>query len=210
MKYCSATDEYGFTLIEVIVTVLVVAIFGAMMIVFLSDSIVKSSQSVGKLKKVSDLNKVMANITQYYNQYPKWRSQTTYAAGNVVVPTTRNGHFYTCKPPGGISGTTEFSSWVTSGDTGTDGTITWTESGPLPTMSAFKDLGGAGYIGAENSDQNNAYGRYHVVNNKCITFDASYNEQDDSGSGCANNILKVTIRSDQGEALTALFIFRYL
>jgi prepilin-type N-terminal cleavage/methylation domain-containing protein len=205
MKYCSATDEYGFTLIEVIVTVLVVAIFGAMMIVFLSDSIVKSSQSIGKLKKVSDLNKVMANITQYYNQYPKWRSQTTYAAGNFVVPTKRNGNCYVCQVPLGISSISEPPDW--SSPPITDGTVTWGLGGSLPTMSAFKDFGGAGYIGAENSDQNNAYGQYHVVNNRCITFDASYNEQDDSGSGCANNILKVTIRSDQGEALTALFLF---
>jgi prepilin-type N-terminal cleavage/methylation domain-containing protein len=200
MKYVSATNESGFTLIEVIVTILVVAIFGAMMIVFLSDSLVKSSQSVRKLTKVSDLNKVMQNIIQYYNKYPKWRSGTTYATGNFIVPTVRNGHFYMCKPPGGTSGASEFSSWPLSGDTGPDNTITWTESGLLPDLNAVKTS-----IGAENSNQANAYGTYHVEKNTCVHFLVSDSEQNDGT--CSQNILKVTIRSDQGEALTALFIF---
>jgi prepilin-type N-terminal cleavage/methylation domain-containing protein len=201
MKCRRHIDVPGFTLIEVIVTVLVVAIFGGMMIVFLSDSIVKSSQSIGKLKKVSDLNKVMANITQYYNGYPKWRSTTTYAPGNFVVPTVRNGHFYMCKPPGGVSGANEFSSWPPSGDTGLDNTITWTESGLLPDIYAVRTS-----IGVENSNQTNTYGTYHVEKNRCVFFPLDF-EQDDDNVTCPNKILKVTIRSDQGEALTALFIF---
>ena len=147
----------------------------------------------------------MANITQYYNQYPKWRSGIIYALNDKVIPTKRNGKYYICTQ-GGTSYSSE-PDWTALPPIPDGATVTWNEGAPfLPNLSALKDPG-TGYIGAENSDQNNAYGRYHVVNNRCITFDASYNEQDDSGSGCANNILKVTIRSDQGEALTALFLF---
>jgi prepilin-type N-terminal cleavage/methylation domain-containing protein len=199
MKYISARDESGFTLIEVIVAIVLVASLSGIMIVFLSDSLVKSSQSIGRLKKVAALNTVMANITEYYNSHPKWRSGVSYAAGNFVVPTIRNGHFYMCKPPGGTSGATEFSSWPPSGDAGPDNTITWTESGLLPDLNAVRAS-----IGAENSNQNNTYGTYHVEKNRCVFF-PSDSEQDDAG--CSNNILKVTIRSDQGEALTALFLF---
>lgn len=199
MKYSSATDESGFTLIEVIVAIVLVASLSGIMIAFLSDSLVKSSQSIGRLKKVAALNTVMANITEYYNSHPKWRSGVSYAAGNFIVPTIRNGHFYMCKPPGGTSGATEFSSWPLSGDTGPDNTITWTESGLLPDLNAVRAS-----IGAENSNQNNTYGTYRVEKNRCVFF-PSDSEQDDAG--CGNNILKVTIRSDQGEALTALFLF---
>jgi prepilin-type N-terminal cleavage/methylation domain-containing protein len=190
-----AGDESGFTLIEVIVTVLVVAIFGAMMIVFLSDSIVKSSQSIGKLKKVSNLNAIMANITQYYSGYPKWRSGTTYDANSFIVPTKRNGKYYTCNPCGPSSNNEP--SWPPF----TDGGNTWIESGSLKTP-----LDVINRIGVEGSNQNDStYGTYHVVKNGYIKF-VAHTEQDDSG--CVSNcILKVTIRSDQGEALTALFIF---
>jgi prepilin-type N-terminal cleavage/methylation domain-containing protein len=203
MKCSSATDESGFTLIEVVVTILIVAIFSAMMIVFFSDSLVKSSQSVRRLTKVSDLNRVMAKITQYYNGYPKWRSGTAYTTtvNNFVVPTVRNGFYYKCTL-GGTSNSSEPTSWPTiSGDTITEdsNTITWQNIGPLPTLNEVWTS-----IGAEGSNQNNiTYGTYHVEKNRCVNFLASDSEQD---AGCGN-ILKVTIRSDQGEALTALFLF---
>jgi prepilin-type N-terminal cleavage/methylation domain-containing protein len=200
MKYSSATDESGFTLIEVIVAIVLVASLSGIMMAFLSDSLVKSSQSIGKLKKVAALNTVMANITEYYNSHPKWRSGVSYAAGNFIVPTIRNGHFYMCKPPGGTSGATEFSSWPPSGDTGPDNTITWTESGLLPDLNAVRTS-----IGAEGSNQSNTYGTYRVEKNRCVNFLAADSEQDEAS--CVSNILKVTIRSDQGEALTALFLF---
>lgn len=208
MKRGRHIDVSGFTLIEVIVTVLVVAIFGAMMIAFLSDSIVKSSQSIGKLQKVSDLNKVMQNIVQYYNKYPKWRSATTYALGNFVVPTVRNGHYYKCTIAG-LSYLSEPTSWPTiAGGSTPDSIITWTETtenGLLPDVNSVKTS-----IGPENTDQNNTYGIYHVDRNRCVNFLVADSEQDDVGCVNVPTILKVTIRSDQGEALTALFIFNYL
>jgi prepilin-type N-terminal cleavage/methylation domain-containing protein len=194
-------NKSGFTLIEVIVAIVLVASLSGLMIVFLSDSLVKSSQSIGRLKKVAALNTVMANITQCYNKYPKWRSGTAYAAGNFVVPTKRNGNYYICQVPG-TSYVSEPSDW--SSPPITDGTVTWILGGSLPNLSALKDPGAA-YVGAENTDQNNAYGKYHVEKNRCVNFLAADSEQDEAS--CVSNILKVTIRSDQGEALTALFLF---
>jgi prepilin-type N-terminal cleavage/methylation domain-containing protein len=191
MKYGSTAEESGFTLIEVIVTVLVVAIFGAMMIVFLSDSIVKSSQSLVKIKKVEDLNKVMVNIRADYNQYPKWRSGVNYNNPDKIIPTTRNDYYYMCN--GACPGTANEPDWTT--------TPLWTPGG-LPNRSNLQQ-----WIGPENTDQNNTYGKYHVVKNRCVIFDASYTEQDDVLCANVPKILKVTIRSDQGESLTALFYF---
>jgi prepilin-type N-terminal cleavage/methylation domain-containing protein len=201
MKYSSATDKSGFTLIEVIVAIVLVASLSGMMIVFLSDSLVKSSQSIGRLKKVSDLNKVMQNIIQYYNQYPKWRSGITYAVNDRVVPTKRNGKYYVCTQ-GGTSYSYE-PDWTTSPPIPDGVVVMWNEGAPpLRNLSALKDPG-TGYIGAENTDQNNAYGKYHVVKNGYVKF-VPHTELDDTG--CVSNcILKVTLKSDQGETLTALF-----
>jgi prepilin-type N-terminal cleavage/methylation domain-containing protein len=201
-------NKSGFTLIEVIVAIVLVASLSGLMIVFLSDSLVKSSQSIGRLKKIAALNTVMANIIQYYNGYPKWRSGTAYSLGNFVVPTVRNGHYYKCTIAG-TSYLSEPTSWPTTPGgtiTETPNPITWTESienGLLPDLNAVKTS-----IGVENTNQNNAYGIYHVEKNRCVNFLVSDSEQDEPS--CTSNILKVTIRSDQGQALTALFIFRYL
>ena len=129
MKYSSVTDESGFTLIEVIVAIVLVASLSGIMIVFLSDSLVKSSQSIVKLKKVADLNKVMVNIMSDYKK---------------TAPS-------------------------------------------LPTLQ--------GNINAKN------YGTYDVVENKFIQFDGS-----DTEILGGSTILKVTIKNDQGETLTTLFI----
>ncbi|MGD1152418.1 MAG: prepilin-type N-terminal cleavage/methylation domain-containing protein [Syntrophales bacterium] len=189
MKYNSATDESGFTLIEVIVAIVLVASLSGIMIVFLSDSLVKSSQSIGRLKKVAALNTVMANIVQDYNKYPKWRSGVNYNNPDKVIPTVRNGNYYQCIAV--CPSTAHEPDWTT--------TLLWTASPGLPDWSNLQL-----WIGTENTDQNNAYGKYHVEKNRCVSFPSDY-EQDDACS--SSKILKVTIRSDQGEALTALFLF---
>jgi hypothetical protein len=70
----------------------------------------------------------------------------------------------------------------------------------LPDLNAVRTS-----IGAEGSNQSNTYGTYRVEKNRCVNFLAADSEQDEAS--CVSNILKVTIRSDQGEALTALFLF---
>lgn len=189
-------NQTGFTLIEIIITVVIVAILGAMILTFLSKSLVDSSEPIRRLRQTSDLNRVMANITADYNKYPKWRSSTLYAGGVMVVPTIRNGHFYASG--GGTSGSVEPVTWPTaSASTVNDGGVTWTESGTLDTLTILQ-----GRIGSENSHQNNAYGAYDAVHNTFVQFLPATDAETSGG----DKILKVTIGNNQGETLTALFI----
>jgi prepilin-type N-terminal cleavage/methylation domain-containing protein len=188
-------NDSGFTLIEIIITVVIVAILGAMILTFLSASLIKSSDPIIAFQRASDLNKVIANITADYNKYPKWRSGTTYAVGNFVVPTIRNGKYYICTQ-GGTSNNNE-PNWSLLPIN--DGSVKWAESGMLPDLITLR-----GNIGPENSDQNNAYGSYHVEKNRFVSFNSSDSEVDDTSG--LNKILKVTIKSNQGGTLAALFI----
>jgi len=182
--------QSGFTLIEIIIIVMIVAFLGVMTLTFISKSLVDSGEPIRRLKRSSDLNKIMANITADYNKYPKWRSSTSYAAGNYIVPTIRNGHFYASG--GGTSGSVEPGNWPTaSAATVSDGGVTWTESGSLLTLSNL-----------QTNINNKNYGTYDVVHNAFIEFPVGSDAETVGGS----NILKVTIRNDQGETLTALFI----
>ena len=119
------TNQSGFTLIEIIATVVIVSIFSAIMLNLFSDSFIKSSDALRNIFRSNDLSKVMANINSDYIPYPKWKASTSYAAGNKVLPTGMNGRFYICKT-GGTSGPSE-PKWYDSADTldGT-GTLTWT------------------------------------------------------------------------------------
>jgi prepilin-type N-terminal cleavage/methylation domain-containing protein len=192
MKCRKGLAQSGFSLIEIIVTMIFVAIFSAMVLTFLSKSLVDSADPVKRLRQASDLHKVMANIMADYNRYPKWRSGTTYTFGNYVVPTIRNGHFYTTSG-GGTSGSKE-PDWPPKS---LDNNITWTDGGLLPNLTTLKTN-----IGSENSHQNNAYGTYDVVHNTFVQFPLTTDAETAGG----NNILKVTIKNDQGGTLTALFI----
>jgi len=186
-------NKSGFTLIEIIITVVIVAILGAMILTFLSKSLVDSSEPVRRLRQSSYLNNIMANITADYYRYPKWRRGTVYSGNSFVVPTIRNGRCYTTSS-GGTSGLTE-PNWPPPG---MDNNITWTDAGAITTLSSLKTS-----IGPENTDQNNGYGSYHVERNRYILF-ISDSEADDTVG--YNKILKVGIKNNQGEILTALFI----
>lgn len=60
--------------------------------------------------------------------YPPWQASRAYAVGDVVVPTTRNTHYYECTVAGTSAGS-QPSFPTTSGGTVTDGTVTWREAG---------------------------------------------------------------------------------
>jgi prepilin-type N-terminal cleavage/methylation domain-containing protein len=117
--------QSGFTLIEIIVTVFMVAILSSVMLTLFSDSFIKSSDPLKRILKSSDLSNVMAKITADYNPYPKWKASTVYSAAspaNKVLPTGMNGRFYICTF-GGISGTLE-PQWRDYGET-QDGGARW-------------------------------------------------------------------------------------
>ncbi|MGA3206912.1 MAG: type II secretion system protein [Syntrophales bacterium] len=187
-------NKAGFTLIEIIVTVLIVAILGAMIITFLSDSLIKSSDPVKSVRASSNLHMVMANITADYNRYPKWRSVTTYTVGDYVVPTIKNGHYYKCSCVALCTSDVTEPVWpVTPGGTISDGAdITWTETAENGSLLTLANL--------QNNINNKNYGIYDIVYNNFIQFVS------DAETPGGSNILKVTIKNDQGGTLTALFI----
>jgi len=186
-KYC---NKSGFTLIEIIIIVVIVAFLGVMILMFLSKSLIDTREPIKRLRQSSYLHKIMSNITADYNKYPKWRNSISYPAGNYVGPTIRNGHFY--RSGGGTSGSIEPSNWPTaSAATVNDGGVTWTESGSLLTLSNL-----------QTNINNKNYGTYDVVHNAFIEFPVGSDAETAGGS----NILKVMIRNDQGGTLTALFI----
>lgn len=204
----------GFSLIEMVVTVLLVGIFGSMIIVFFGSSILKSSDPVSRLKKSADLHKIMENITADYNKYPKWKTSTNYSLNTVVIPTNVNGRCYKCTTAG-TSSTAE-PTWKLTTEQTTDGEITWELcTSPIPpcafTNGKVHDTNSLtalqNNIGAEGSSQVNGYGKYYVDKNTFIEFDpATGNET----SSIKNEILKVSLKNEIGETLTALFIADYL
>ncbi|MFH2044072.1 MAG: prepilin-type N-terminal cleavage/methylation domain-containing protein [Pseudomonadota bacterium] len=240
--------QSGFTLIEIIVTVVMVAVFSALMITLFSDSLIKSSDPVKRLRKSSDLSRVMANITTDYIPCPKWKSLTNYAVDNKVFPVGMNGRFYICKSSGtsGVSeplwhdygdtydgsakwkaGTWKLSTSYATGDivipanpnghlyrcvtAGTSGASEpgWTLTGNSAigdgSVQWMRLLGYLNFnIGTAGAEYTNSYGKYYVLINRFVKFDAS-NTIQPIGGGEPENMLQVKIRNDEGETLSALF-----
>lgn len=133
MTHRHTPKQSGFTLVEVIAAIVVVAVFSAIMLVLLSDSFIKSMDSVRRFSKSSAISEVMANIMMDYEPYPKWKASTIYSATNKVFPTGMNGLFYICT----FSGTSDTSEpqWRNYGET-QDGGARW-ESGIWKKQTAY-------------------------------------------------------------------------
>jgi prepilin-type N-terminal cleavage/methylation domain-containing protein len=63
-------NEYGFTLLEIIVTIIAAAILGALIFQYLGTSLIKSSVPIHRLQTSFSLKQVMENITEDYKQTP--------------------------------------------------------------------------------------------------------------------------------------------
>ena len=206
----------GFTLIEVIATLVIVSVLGTVAYVYFGKSFLESVTPVTRLKHTAALHRVMENITADYNVFPKWRSGTNYAKDAPVIPTYFNGHYY--KASGGTSSVTNEPEWpTTSAGTVVDGTITWTESGrlrdlvPLYSSTNPKNLkqriGDEGSVQSTTNDycknSDGTHTTYTVVKNRFVRFVNDVEQDDTSGS---NYILKVTLQNENGETLTSLFL----
>jgi len=128
--------ESGFTLLEVIVTIVVVAVIAAMMVAYFGTAYTQSSNQFSKLNTMSGLSGVMEKISAQYTQYPHWRPNTTYPAGAIVLPTTSNrtGMLYQTTS-GGTSGATE-PTWLPypPGNSINDNGFTWVPYDAAPTL----------------------------------------------------------------------------
>jgi prepilin-type N-terminal cleavage/methylation domain-containing protein len=224
--------QIGFTLIEVIITLVVLAILAAMMVPYFGASFIQSGTPVSRLNTSMSINIIMEKITAQFSQYAHWRPNTVYASGTIILPTTpnRNGYKYSTNA-GGTSGATEPGSshpWPqTIGGTVTDGTIVWTRHADCaPVLDASRCPTSPGCncpsslhnsISAELTDQTNSFGSYRVIQNRFIKFDATNTEVNIDGSPsdpAYGRYLKVTIAlplntpNRTAETLTTLFVMR--
>ncbi|MFZ1037551.1 MAG: prepilin-type N-terminal cleavage/methylation domain-containing protein [Smithella sp.] len=140
MKTGKNNLKSGFTLIEVIITLVVIAVVAAMIAVYFGTSYTQSSVPISRLMAAGNLNQIMEKITGDYNNAPAtWSPGTAYttstAPPTVVLPTeaNRNGYQYICSIAG-TSGTTEpnWALYTTIGSTVPDGSVTWTNGGLIP------------------------------------------------------------------------------
>jgi prepilin-type N-terminal cleavage/methylation domain-containing protein len=209
----------GFTLIETIVTLVVAAIIGIFFYTFFSTSIYKSHLPMENLVRANDLNQVMENIRTDYKPYPVWQPNHNYNVNDQVMPTafslSGQRYWYQCTQPGTSGSISQEPPWTPTGVFNDNG-VTWRYQGPLPPLidSSMNNL--YTFIGAPDPsnkkcanlpnekcyDQStNKYG-YYVIENGWIDFDLTTKTASTSTN---HNILKVTIKNDEGETVTALF-----
>ena len=141
MKSYLKNHQAGFTLIEVIVTLVLASVIAAMLSSFFGTSLTRSGEPIQRLMNSTNLQQVMENIVSDYNRLNalnsryKWQPSINYRNGVIVTPKTipaspNGGHYYKCTTAG-TSGATE-PSWPTAnGSTVTDGSVTWKESGNI-------------------------------------------------------------------------------
>jgi prepilin-type N-terminal cleavage/methylation domain-containing protein len=232
VKTKQARPKKGFTLIEVIVTLVVLAIVAAMLAGFFGTSITESSAPVFRLQAAYSLNQTLEKITAFYNsqsssqtQPPTWSGSTSYAKNDIVIPTVSNGYQYICTKEG-TSGTTE-PAWSTGNSAIDDNGIHWKNNGAAAAQTDIvvlqTQIGAFG--GGENQDYTNktfggdpAAVSYHLVENRFIKFDAGSNAEvninDTPTDPLYGKYLKVTIKlpadaaNSTGETLSALFVSR--
>ena len=191
MKSSLRNSQPGFTLLEIIATLIIALILGSLVYTYFGSAFTESGTPITRLKSAFELHKAMENITADYNNHTIWQASTSYSIDDIVIPTTKNGHRYRCTTAG-TSAASEPTWPTTKAGTAVDGTVTWTEDGKLPILK-------------DNIDALH-YGNYTVVENKYIKFNPSSNQEEDIVSGDPENILKVKIQNDLGETLTSLFI----
>ena len=202
MKLKSGRHARGFTLIETIITLTVIAVLATMIFTYFGKAFTESVTPISRLKKSSYIQKTMQNIMADfgYNGYPKWSANKAYSVNDIVIPISRNGHSYKCK----TAGTSDASepAWKIGIDTADAAPLIWADNGPPLSVTALKTrVNTSGYYKTLSDPD------YVVLNNKCIRFDPTTNEELVSEDvSCTYKTLKVTLQSDSGETLTALFV----
>jgi type II secretory pathway pseudopilin PulG len=213
MNVKSKKGTEGFTLIEVIMVFVVIAIIGTMFITFFGTSILKSHVPRENLVRSKDLHQVMTNIAADYKPYPVWKPAHAYSVGDNVMPTafslSGQRYWYKCTQAG-TSGATEPDPWTTIIPI-VDNSVRWAyQSTPaLLTLSGlYSKIGAVDTVNKKYTyDKSTHQYGYYVIENKWIDFDPATKIETDSSN---QNILKVTIsaKNDLGETVavvTALF-----
>jgi prepilin-type N-terminal cleavage/methylation domain-containing protein len=129
MKSLLRNSQPGFTLLEIIITLVIASILGSLVYSYFGSAFMGSSTPIVRLNSAFELHKAMENITADYNNHTIWQASTDYSIDDIVVPTTKNGHRYRCTKAG-KSKNTEPTWPTTPGGTVNDAGVRWTEDTP--------------------------------------------------------------------------------
>ncbi|MEI6609829.1 MAG: prepilin-type N-terminal cleavage/methylation domain-containing protein [Deltaproteobacteria bacterium] len=149
MKTMTKLKSSGFTLVEVIITIVIAAIVGAMLVTVMGTSMTKSSDPIFRMQTSFSIQRVMENFLTVYEKY---------YAGDL--PALRDAI------AGGVPG------------------------------------------GNEGAALDNNFGKYTIVENHFVKFDASnaeVNINSTPGDPVYGQYLKVTIKNSNNETLTYIF-----
>ena len=163
MKKLQKNAEYGFTLIEVIITIVVVAIVAAMMTAYFGTGITQSSIPIFRLNAAGKINRLLEKITAEYDQIPRWSPGTPYnsyivnvSTASIVIPTPSRrqepyGYQYQCTVAGTSAAATAEPAWPVPGTpstcgsaptytgcTVTDGGVTWQLYAVAPLLTGLQ------------------------------------------------------------------------
>jgi len=129
MKSLLKNSQPGFTLLEIIISLIIASILGALVYTYFGSAFTESGTPIARLNSVFELHKAMENITADYNNHTLWQASTSYSIDALVIPTTKNGHFYRCTKAG-KSKNTEPTWPTTPGGIVNDAGVRWTEDTP--------------------------------------------------------------------------------
>ncbi len=217
----SKKREKGFTLVETIISLVIISIVATMLFTYsASKANTGSPTPIQWFQSANNIHAIMERITADYQGYPRWKPNTAYTTSSRVTPIRRNGYFY--QPTTACtSGTAEPTTWSTtdgsdSSDVSTGCTwhLTWqpvfTNPYPNPIMRLVylrqRIAGGVANVSGEgqtvyyNNDPSTGM-QYTIVNNRYIAPNVSW----DTASAAPTGYLKVTIQTGGNEKLTAIF-----
>lgn len=205
--------QSGFSLIEVIVTLIVVGVFAAIFAPYLGTSLTLSTLAVTRTNQALDLQRAVENMTADFIK-PYWEKNTSYAENTIIGGIKKDGDIYrtgylykVTTPGGGVSDGTPKSEFINPSadqivqeDTG----LEWTECCPEVLNALKTNIGSSDTVGLQT------YGTYGVVYNKFIKWkkDVSPYQLQDTVFGDPENMLEVKLKNTLGETVTALFTCR--
>jgi prepilin-type N-terminal cleavage/methylation domain-containing protein len=87
MKRSGLHNDKGFTLIEMLITIVIAAILGTITFTYISASLTKNAQLLSQAKIAMDLQQVMENILADYNL--NYKSNLTGIKAKIALPASQ-------------------------------------------------------------------------------------------------------------------------